>query len=80
MKNRAINGLVGVILGAIFSEGFYIGIILTIYGLWLATKVVKEKKEEEKKYRIIAIITMVIGYPLIISLLVRWFIFMFIQI
>ena len=73
MKNKAINGLVAVILGLIFIESIpYVSIGLTIYGLWLASGVLKEKNNE-KKNRIIAIITSVIGFPLIVILFIIFF-------
>ena len=71
MKNKGLNGLVGVILGAIFSTTeLYVSIGLTIYGLWLASKVFKEKDEQDKT---IAVITYVIGLPLIIFLFYSFF-------
>ena len=74
MKNKAINGLVAVILSLIFIEAVpYVSIGLTIYGLWLASNVLKEKKDGERKNRIIAIITSVIGFPLIVILFIIFF-------
>lgn len=73
MKNKAINGLVAIILGLIFIEAVpYVSVGLTIYGLWLASKVLQETNVE-KKNRIIAIIVSVIGYPLIVILFIIFF-------
>lgn len=74
MKNKAINGLVSVILGIVFIESIpYVSIILTIYGLWLVNKVLKEKQNVKKTDRVIAIITSVVGYLLIIFLFIIFF-------
>ena len=74
MKNKAINGLVAVILGAVFIESIpYVSIGLVIYGLWLESGVLKEKKADGKTNRVIAIITSVIGYLLIVILFIIFF-------
>jgi len=74
MKNKAINGLVAVVLGAVFIESIpYVSIGLSIYGLWLSNGVLKEKQNDKKANRIIAIITSIIGYPLIILLFIIFF-------
>ncbi len=65
MKNNAVNGLVGIILGGIFLTEIYVRIGLTIYGLWSASKVLKDKNVR-KRDRIIAIFCYAIGIPLII--------------
>jgi hypothetical protein len=74
MKNKAVNGLVAIALSLIFIEGVpYVSIALTIYGLWLASQVLKKTENSGKRNRVIAIITSVIGYPLIIVLFIIFF-------
>lgn len=74
MKNKAVNGLVAIALSLIFIEAVpYVSIALTIYGLWLASQVLKKTENSTKINRIIAIIASVIGYPLIIVLFIIFF-------
>ncbi len=73
MKNKSVNGLVSVLLSLFLIESIpYVSIGLTIYGLWLASIVLKNK-ETKKRDRIISIVTSVIGYVLIIGLFVIYF-------
>ncbi len=66
MKNKSLNGLVAVILGILFLTETYISICLTIYGLWLADKVLKNKENKEKVSKIVATVTLIIGYPIVV--------------
>ena len=74
MKNKAFNGLVAIILSLVFIEAVpYVSIGLTIYGLWQASIVLKEKDKAKKTDRVVAIIASVIGYPLILILFAIFF-------
>lgn len=76
MKNKAINGLVAVLLGIFLFGEILIRIGLTIYGLWLTSVVLKDR-EAKKMNRVIAIITSIIGYLLIVGLFIIYFISIF---
>lgn len=74
MKNKAVNGLVSVILGAIsIGISIYVAIGLTIYGLWLSGEVLKDKENSPKWKRIIAILVRIIGIPIIILSFILFF-------